>query len=543
METQEDAPLPIEGVVDHLGQPIFSRGAAGGWPSAAFIIGAELSENFAHTGISMNLISYLTGPFQESTASAAANMNTLTGVSLMLPLLGGFIGDYFLGRYRTTVVSSLLYVLGLAMLVASAVAPSLRPPECGSDSGSRESCLPSQFQIAFFFSALYLVAVAQGGHKACTQAFGVDQFDGDDPKECRSRGSFFNWLHFGVSSGMAFTVLLMSYVQDNIGWGLGFGLPCASMAISLVLFLAGTRTYRYCAPSGKNPLAQLAGADCNFSSSQRGLPHEEAKEALLRGGSAGEEEGVAEGPRAVLRLLPIGVTCLLYAVVLAQSTTFFTKQGSTMDRRITPSFLVPPAALQSFIHLSVLAFVPIYDRLFVPITRAFTGRPSGLTMLQRIGVGMVLSIFAVAIAAKVETKRLQTARDLGLVDLPGVAIPMSLWWLVPQYVLFGVSSVFTVVGLQEFFYDQVPVSMRSLGFALYLSIFGVGSFISGFFILVIENVSTWWGEDWFSDNLNRAHLDYFYWFLAALSSVELLLYLYLARSFVYKQRKKGSGAA
>ncbi|CAA6674363.1 unnamed protein product [Spirodela intermedia] len=467
----EDAPLPIEGVVDHLGQPIFSRGAAGGWPSAAFII-------------AFRLLRHLHEPHQlpdegflESTASAAANMNTWSGVSLMLPLLGGFIGDYFLGRYRTTVISSLLYVLGLAMLVASAVAPSLRPPECGSGSGSRESCLPSQFQTAFFFSALYL-------------AFGVDQFDGDDPEECRSRSSFFNWLYFGICSGTAFTVLLMSYVQDNIGWGLGFGLPCASMAVSLALFLAGTRTYRY--------------SDGNFSSSRRGPPHEEAKEALLRGGSAGEEEGVAEGPRASSDCSN-RVTCLLYAVHHGQKNH--------------PSFLVPPAALQSFISLSVLAFVPIYDRLFVPITRAFTGRASGLTMLQRIGVGMVFSIFAVAIAAKVETKRLQTARDLGLVDLPG-------------YVLFGVSSVFTVVGLQEFFYDQVPVSMRSLGFALYLSIFGVGSFISGFFIL-----------DWFSDNLNRAHLDYFYWLLAALSSVELLLYLYLARSFVYKQRKKGSGAA
>ncbi|CAA7396823.1 unnamed protein product [Spirodela intermedia] len=108
---EEDAPLPIEGVVDHLEQPIFSRGAAGGWPSAAFIIGTEVSENFAYCGISMNLISYLTEDFLESTASAAANMNTWSGLSMMLPLLGGFIGDYFLGRYRTTVVSSLLYVL------------------------------------------------------------------------------------------------------------------------------------------------------------------------------------------------------------------------------------------------------------------------------------------------------------------------------------------------------------------------------------------------------------------------------------------------
>ncbi|CAA7407216.1 unnamed protein product [Spirodela intermedia] len=358
---------------------------------------------------------------------------------------------------------------GLAMLVASAVAPSLRPME-RDGGGSRESCLPSQFQTAIFFSALYLVAVAEGGHRPCAQAFGADQFAGDDPEEC---------------SGMVLAVLLISYVQGNIGRGFGFGLPCASMAISLGLFLAGTRIYRYCDPPGKNPLEQLAGA------------------------------GVAEDRRRVLRLLPIWATCLLCPAVLVQSSTFFTKQGSAMDRRITPSFLVSPAALQSFISLSVIAFVPIYDSLFVPITRAFTGEPLGLTMLQRIGFGMVLSVSAIAIAAKVETKRLQTAIDFGLVDLPGVAIPMNLWRLVPQYVLLRVSDVFTGGGLQEFFYDQVPTARRILDFALYMSIFGVGSFISGVLVLVIQKVSAWWGEDWFSDNLNRAHLDYFYWLLAA----------------------------
>ncbi|CAA6670161.1 unnamed protein product [Spirodela intermedia] len=35
---EEDAPLPIEGVVDNRGQPIFSQAAVGGWHSAAFII-------------------------------------------------------------------------------------------------------------------------------------------------------------------------------------------------------------------------------------------------------------------------------------------------------------------------------------------------------------------------------------------------------------------------------------------------------------------------------------------------------------------------
>jgi hypothetical protein len=38
------------------------------------------------------------------------------------------------------------------------------------------------------------------------------------------------------------------------------------------------------------------------------------------------------------------------------------------------------------------------------------------------------------------------------------------------------------------------------------------------------------GEGWFSNNLKRAYLDYFYWLLAALSAVELVAFLHYHHS-------------
>uniref|UniRef100_A0A5B6YQ37 Peptide/nitrate transporter n=1 Tax=Davidia involucrata TaxID=16924 RepID=A0A5B6YQ37_DAVIN len=550
----------VDGAVDYKGRPV-TRSKSGGWRSASFIIGVEIAERFAYYGISSNLISYLTGPLGQSTAMAAANVNAWSGAASLLPLLGAFVADTFLGRYRTIIIASLLYILGLGLLTISAVLPSLGSSDYQNYVKNMPSS-PHELQVIFFFFALYLVAFAQGGHKPCVQAFGADQFDSQDPKECKAKSSFFNWWYFSLCAGTLTTLLILNYIQDNLNWGLGFGIPCVAMAIALVIFLLGSMTYRFSIKGDeKSPFLRIgqvfikAGKNWRTPSSaiaieeeaQGILPHQGSQQfkflnkALLAPNGSKEDGKVCsinevEEAKAVLRLVPIWATCLVYAVVFAQSSTFFTKQGVTMDRSIGPSFDVPAATLQSFISLSIVLFIPIYDRILVPIARAITRKPSGITMLQRIGTGMFLSAISMAIAAMTERKRLETALEYGLVDKPNATVPMSVWWLVPQYLLFGIADVFTMVGLQEFFYDQVPTELKSVGLSLYLSIFGIGSFLSSFLISVIQKATSADGQDgWFSDNLNRAHLDYFYWLLAGLSSVGLIAYLYFAKSYIYNR--------
>ncbi|PON33033.1 Proton-dependent oligopeptide transporter [Parasponia andersonii] len=551
----------VDGVVDHEGRPV-QRFNSGGWRSAGFIIGVEVAERFAYYGIESNLISYLTGPLGQSTASAAANVNAWGGAASLLPLLGAFVADSFLGRYRTIIIANLLYILGLGLLSLSALLPSVGSSDCQTNGTTM--CFPPQVQLITFFFSLYLVAIAQSGHKPCVQAFGADQFDREDPKECKARSSFFNWWYFGICGGSLVTVLILSYIQDNISWALGFGIPCIAMVVGLFVFLLGTRTYRYIIiRDEKNPFVRIGrvfiaalrnrrkipSAKVSIDESHGTLPlqnYEQFKflnKALLAPDGLNEDGKVCsvvevEEAKAVIQLVPTWGTCLVYGIVFAQVPTFFTKQGATMERTIVPGFDIPPASLQSIVSLSILFFVPIYDRVIVPVARAITGKPTGITMLQRIGAGMFLSVLSMVIAALVEIKRLKTAQDYDLVDSPGVTIPMSVWWLAPQYLLNGISDVFTMVGLQEFFYDQVPTDLRSVGLALYLSIFGVGSFLSSFLISIIEETTGGNGRDsWFSNNLNRAHLDYYYWFLAGLSTVALALYVYFARSYIYNRTR------
>ncbi|KAK9929732.1 hypothetical protein M0R45_026818 [Rubus argutus] len=548
MATSQETQTPllddvVENAVDYKDRPV-RRSSSGGWRSASFIIGVEVAERFSYYGISSNLISFLTGTLGQSTATAAENVNIWAGTASLLPLLGAFVADSFLGRYRTIIAASLLYILGLGLLTLAAFLPS------------------SQLQVLLFFFSLYLVAVGQGGHKPCVQAFGADQFDGQDPEECKAKSSFFNWWYFSMCTGILFTLSVLAYIQDNLSWVLGFGIPCIVMVFALFVFLLGTRTYRYTIKGdGESPFLRIGkvfiaalknwqttpSAIASEEESRGTLPHQSSEQfkflnkALLAPDDLNKNGEVCtitevEEAKAVLRLFPIWATCLAYAIVFAQCSTFFTKQGATMDRTVVPGFDIPAASLQSFITLAIIVFIPIYDRIFVPIARAFTRELSGITMLRRIGTGMFLSIICMVVAALVEMKRLQTAIDYDIVDTPSATVPLSVWWLVPQYLLFGLADIFTVVGLQEFFYDQVPNELRSVGLALYFSIIGVGSFLSSFLIYVIEEATSVVGAtSWFSNNLNRAHLDYFYLLLAALSAVQLAIYICFAKSYIYNR--------
>ncbi|KAL5987606.1 hypothetical protein ACLOJK_035356 [Asimina triloba] len=518
--------------------------------SCILVIVVASVERFSYKGVASNLVTYLTDVVKMSTSAAAKSVNTWCGVTSMLPLAGAFLADSYWDRYSTILASSLLYVVGLLALTSRALLWT-------GTSSSKSS--PSSSSL---FWSLYLISLGQGGYNPSLQAFGADQLenadDDDDLQPSSSskdsgnnkktkKTSFFQWWYFGICSGSLLGVTVMSYIQDTIGWGWGFAIPTIAMGTSIVLFSCGSRFYshKHCKTSEKPLEAMLhtikTAVRKMVGTNKISLPPKDSDsfELALQGEALQVKidgsEVKAKDPKsrhyshystgAILRLVPIWTMLLTFAVIFQQPATFFTKQGMTMNRSIGPNFLIPPATLQSAITISIILLMPLYDRLIIPIIRIFTRDDKGCTVLQRIGIGMFLSIIAMIIAALVESKRLRICRR------PSAA-SLSIFWLLPQYILLGVSDVFTVVGMQEFFYTQVPNRMRTIGIGLYLSVFGVGSFLSAFLITVIELItSSRQKHSWFSDDMRESRLDNYYWLLALLGSLSLFSFVVLSKHY------------
>jgi peptide/histidine transporter 3/4 len=91
----------------------------------------------------------------------------------------------------------------------------------------------------------------------------------------------------------------------------------------------------------------------------------------------------------------------------------------------------------------------------------------------------------------------------------------------------------------EFFYDQAPDDMQSLGTALFETNTGVAQFLTTALVRAVVSASSSNGhQGWIVDNINRCRIDRFYWLLAAMSAANLLLFIVVAKWYTYKNANK-----
>lgn len=241
-----------------------------------------------------------------------------------------------------------------------------------------------------------------------------------------------------------------------------------------------------------------------------------------------------EDVKVVVKIFPIFACTIMLNTCLAQLSTFSVQQAATMNRKLG-SLNVPPASLPVFPVVFIMALAPVYDHIILPVARKVTKTEMGITHLQRIGIGLVLSIIAMAVAAVVEIKRLNIASSLNLLD-SSEPLPITFFWIGLQYLFLGSADLFTLAGLLEFFFTEAPTTMRSLATSLSWASLAVGYYLSSVIVSVVNSVTgSESSKPWLSgSNLNQFRLEKFYWLMCGLSLLNFLHYLLWAKWYTYR---------
>ncbi|KAF8407075.1 hypothetical protein HHK36_006200 [Tetracentron sinense] len=202
----------------------------------------ESFEKVASYGLAPNMIFYLMRGYHLESVNGTTILFMRSAISNAMAIFGAFLSDSYLGRFRVIALGSFSSLLGMILIWLTAMIPQFKPPPCDQFTSSCKSATPAQ--LAILFSSYGLMSIGAGCIRPFSIAFGADQLDKkDNPNNERVLQSFFNWYYasIGVSTVLALTIIV--YIQDQLGWEVGFGVPAILMVFSTLMFLLGSSLY------------------------------------------------------------------------------------------------------------------------------------------------------------------------------------------------------------------------------------------------------------------------------------------------------------
>ncbi|XP_012089423.3 protein NRT1/ PTR FAMILY 4.5 [Jatropha curcas] len=531
----------------------------GGFRACMFVFVMIALENMGFIANMVSLVLYFLGVMYFDLASSSNTLTNLMGSTFLLTVVGGFISDTYLDRLTTIIIFAVIEITALVMMTVQAHAKSLHPEYCGP---GKSSCVEGKVAL-MLYASLALLALGSGGVRGVLPSLGADQFDQNNPEEAKALATYFNWITLSTVLGAVVGVTGVVWVSVNKAWYKGFMISTIGAFVGFVILACGKPFY-YNRKHGESPFIRIAQVihlaiknrrlslpanskelyeitDKEMISTDEKIAHTDQFRFLDKAAIIPKDlEGVApwkvctvtqvEEVKILTRMLPILFSTIIMNTCLAQLQTFSVQQGNAMNLHLG-KFEVPAASIPVIPLAFMVILIPLYEYFFVPFARKITGHPSGITQLQRVGVGLVLSAISMTVAGIVEVKR----RNQALKDHDH---PISLFWLSFQYGIFGIADMFTLVGLLEFFYKEAPAGMKSLSTSFTFLSLSFGYFLSTVFVNLINTITSRVAPSrlgWLhGDDINLNNLNLFYWFLAILSVLNFAMYMYWASWYKYK---------
>ncbi|XP_071336856.1 solute carrier family 15 member 2 isoform X2 [Trachinotus anak] len=363
--------------------------------SICFIVVNEFCERFSYYGMKAVLTLYFLSYLHWDKDLSTAIYHAFSSLCYFTPILGALIADSWLGKFKTIIYLSIVYVIGHVIKSVGAI------PTVGN----------SDVHIALSMIGLILIAFGTGGIKPCVAAFGGDQFDEEHVSE---RQKFFSIFYMSINAGSllstVITPILRSDVQcfDADCYALAFGVPAALMVVALVVFIVGSGLYKKNPPQGNILLEVCNCIGFAIKNRWRRSKYDCQRNHWLDWAEEKYSKRLIQEIKMVLRVLVLYIPLPMFWALFDQQGSRWTLQATRMNMAFGDSFSIKPDQMQMLNALLILVFVPIFDLMIYPL---FGFCRINVTPLRKMAIGMIFAALAFGAATLVEVNVVKTVVD------------------------------------------------------------------------------------------------------------------------------------
>ncbi|XP_072841330.2 solute carrier family 15 member 2 isoform X2 [Pogona vitticeps] len=356
--------------------------------SIAFIVVNEFCERFSYYGMKAVLTLYFLYFLHWDENTSTSVYHAFSSLCYFTPILGAFMADSWLGKYKTIIYLSIVYVIGHVVKSVGAI------PSFGNHI----------VHVVLSMTGLTLIALGTGGIKPCVAAFGGDQFEEEHAQE---RSQFFSVFYLSINAGSLISTFITPVLRGDVEcfggdcYALAFGVPAALMVIALVVFIAGNGMYKKTPPQG-NILLEVWKCIW-FALTNRiknRAQHIPKREHWLDWASEKYSHQLITDVKMVTRVLFLFIPLPMFWALFDQQGSRWTVQATKMNADFA-GFVLQPDQMQFLNPLLILVFIPVFDFGLYPFVNLCK---LNFTPIKKMATGMILAAIAFAAAAIVELK-------------------------------------------------------------------------------------------------------------------------------------------
>ncbi len=176
---------------------------------------AEMWERFSFYGMRAILVFYLVQHWLYSEGEANGVLGAYGALVYIMPVLGGWLADRYLGQRKAVVFGGTLLAIGHLLMAVEGTGGASDPT------------------INIFWAALAFIIVGSGFLKANISVMVGQLYGLTDIR----RDPAYTIFYMGINAGAALGTILVGYLGQTVGWSWGFGLAGIGMVVGLIVFI------------------------------------------------------------------------------------------------------------------------------------------------------------------------------------------------------------------------------------------------------------------------------------------------------------------